>query len=356
MPLIMRWPTRIPAAEQGTTRDQFHHVNDIAPTVYELTGVTPPTTYRGRDQLPITGTSLAYAIEDASAPTTKAVQYFEMMGHRGLWLDGWKAVTRHQAGTPFEDDQWELYDLTTDRSECNDLAEAEPERLAALIERWWEEADRHGVLPLDDRTIELFGARFREGSPHRPERTYRYIPPVTPLPVQAGPAIGGRDWDMVASVDRGPADEGVLYATGTENSGLSLFVQGGRLVFDYNCFGDHHVVESNRPVPDGPSRLGVSFRKRAFGDLGRSGADATISIAGEPVGEVHVPFAMFVMSSLGPSIGRDDGSPVSDRYQGSFPFTGRLHEVVVELVSRHRPAGAGDDEATGEERAAMGRQ
>lgn len=356
VPLIMRWPTRIPAAEHGTTRDQFHHVNDIAPTVYELAGVTPPTTYRGRDQLPITGTSLAYAIDDASAPTTKAVQYFEMMGHRGLWLDGWKAVTRHQAGTPFEDDEWELYDLTTDRSECNDLAEAEPERLAALIERWWEEADRHGVLPLDDRTIELFGARFREGSPHRPERTYRYIPPVTPLPVQAGPAIGGRDWDMVASVDRGPADEGVLYATGTENSGLSLFVQGGRLVFDYNCFGDHHVVESDRPVPDGPSRLGVSFRKRAFGDLGRSGADATISIDGEPVGEVHVPFAMFVMSSLGPSIGRDDGSPVSDRYQGSFPFTGRLHEVVVELVSRHRPAGAGDDEATGEERAAMGRQ
>lgn len=351
VPLIVRWPNRIAADQAGTIRDQFHHVADVAPTVYELAGVTPPEVYRGRDQLPITGTSFAYAFDDPDAPTAKSVQYFEMMGHRGLWLDGWKAVTRHEFGSPFEDDVWELYDLVNDRSECHDLAAEQPERLQAMIDRWWVEAEEHGVLPLDDRTIELFGARFRDGSPHRPERVYRYRPPVTPLPVQAGAPIGGRDWDLTATVERAAGDDGVLYATGTENSGLSVFVQGDRLVFDYNCFGEHQVVESDRPVPAGRSELGVRFRKRAFGDLGRAGADATILIDGEPAGEVHVPFAMFVMSSLGPSVGLDHGSPVSERYDGAFPFAGRLHDVTIRLVSSKAP-----DDAVGDERAGMARQ
>ncbi|MBX3313952.1 MAG: arylsulfatase [Actinobacteria bacterium] len=351
VPLIVRWPDRI--GDPGTSRGQFHHVSDVAPTIYELAGITPPEVYRGREQMPITGTSFAYAIDDADAPTAKPVQYFEMMGHRGLWLDGWKAVTRHDAGTSFDDDTWELYDLGADHSECHDLAAERPERLAAMVERWWAEADEHGVVPLDDRTIELFGARFRPGSPHPPERVYRYFPPVTPLPVQAGPPIGGRNWDLRATAELTDRDEGVIFATGTENSGLSLFVQGGRLVFDYNCFGDHHVVESDRPVPTGRCELGVRFRKRAFGDLGRAGADADLLIDGEAVGSVEIPFAMFVMSSLGPSVGFDDGSPVSDRYRDRFAFTGALHEVEITLVSAAR--GSADD-AAGDERSTMSRQ
>ena len=356
VPLVVRWPARI--TDRGGLRDQFHHVSDLAPTIYELAGITPPANLRGVEQLPITGTSLAYALADADAPTAKGAQYFEMMGHRGLWLDGWKAVTRHQAGTSFDDDVWELYDLAADRSECHDRATDEPERLDAMVERWWAEATEHGVLPLDDRTIELFGARFRDGSPHRPERVYRYRPPVTPLPVQAGPPIGGRNWDLTATVDHAAGDEGVLFATGTENSGLSVFVQDDRLVLDYNCFGDHHVVTGDQAIPTGRSDLGVRFRKRAFGDLGRAGADATLLIDGTEVGVLHVPFAMFVMSSLGPSIGLDHGSPVSDRYRGPFPFTGTLHEVVVRLVSASpgpTPDGEPDD-AAGDRRATMSRQ
>lgn len=351
VPLVVRTPGRTTTAAAGSIRDQFHHVTDIAPTVYEFAGVVAPTVYRGLDQMPIAGTSMLYALDDPAAPSPKTVQYFEMMGHRGLWLDGWKAVTRHQAGTPFDDDRWELYDLRNDRSECQDLAEIEPERLAAMIERWWAEAEEHGVLPLDDRTIELFGARFRDGSPHRPDRTYRYLPPVTPLPVQAGPAIGGRDWDLRAKVHRATGTEGVLFATGTENSGFSFFVRGDRLVFDYNCFGDHDVVESSKTLPEGDVALGVAFRKRAFGDLGRQGADITILVDDVPVGSMHVPFAMFVMSSLGPSIGHDHGSTVSDLYQGPFPFTGHLLEVTVTVLSR-----SSADEASGDERSAMGRQ
>ena len=210
VPLVVHWPAGI--AERGARRDQFHHVNDVVPTIYEAVGVTPPDVYRGRQQLPVTGTSMAYTFDAPDEPTRKGVQYFEMMGHRGLYEDGWKAVTRHQAGTSFDDDTWELYDLTVDRSECHDLAAEHPERLAAMVERWWEVARDEGVLPLDDRTIELFGARFRDRSVHPTSRRYTYYPPMTPLPAQVAPALGGRGWDMDADLERPAGAGGVLYA------------------------------------------------------------------------------------------------------------------------------------------------
>ncbi len=109
VPLIVHWPAGI--SDAGGLRDQFHHVNDVVPTIYDILGVTPPETYRGFDQLPVTGTSLRYTFDDPEAPTRKTVQYFEMMGHRAVIADGWKAVTRHQAGVPYDDDVWELYHL-----------------------------------------------------------------------------------------------------------------------------------------------------------------------------------------------------------------------------------------------------
>jgi len=146
-----------------------------APIIYEVAGITPPEVYRGLEQMPVTGTSLAYTFGDANAPDAKTARYFEMMGHRALYLDGWKAVTRHEHGVvPFDEDRWELYHLAEDVSACHDLAAVEPERLAAMVARWWEEAEEHDVLPLDERTLELFGARSRERSPH---------PAVAPLPL-----------------------------------------------------------------------------------------------------------------------------------------------------------------------------
>ena len=165
-----------------------------------------------------------------------------MMGHRAIYRDGWKAVTRHHSGVPFDQDDWELYHLETDRSECHNLAVEMPGKVAELVELWWEEAEEYGVLPLDDRTIELFFPRYRERSPHPPSRKYSYFPPMSPMPGQVAPGFGGKGWDMTAVVDRPAGAGGVIYASGTENSGMSLFVQDDHLVFDYNCFGDHHVV------------------------------------------------------------------------------------------------------------------
>ena len=346
VPLIAHWPRGFTA--RGEVRHQFHYVTDIAPTVFEAAGVSAPSLYRGYEQMPLAGTSLGYTFANADVVDRRTAQYFEMGGHRAMYHEGWKAVTRHTPGTSFDDDRWELYHVAEDASECRDLAGAEPERLAALIELWWEAADEYGVLPLDDRGIELFGARFREHSPHSPSRHYTYWPPVSSVPPQAAAVIGGRSWDLVAHLDRPAGAQGVLMATGTENSGLSLFVLDDRLVFDYNCFNDHYVVTSDFAVPTGPSLVGVRFRR------GRSDARVTLEIEGRDAGELYLPLLMRIISSIGMSLGRDDGSPVSTLYEGEFPFAGTLRRLDIQLVSVGE--GERDEERAVSAREGMARQ
>ncbi|MBU3688103.1 MAG: sulfatase [Acidimicrobiales bacterium mtb01] len=347
VPCIVRWPKGL--AARGEVRDQFHHVNDIVPTIYEVLGVTPPDVYRGHEQMPVSGTSMTYTFGAADAPSRKKVQYYEMHGHRAIYHDGWKAVTRHQPGTPYDADTWELYHVAVDRSEVDDLAAKEPERLAALIDLWWAEAEREGVLPLDDRGLELMGVRFAEHTPHPVDRTYVYRPPMAPLPAQAAAALGGRSWDLEAHVSLAPGQGGVIYASGTENSGMSVYVEDDRLVFDYNIFGEHHVVRSSESVPDGRSILSLAFRRE-----GKAGS-ATLLIDGRDVGRLAIPFVMRTMSSVGPSVGYDHGSPVADSYarrRDGFPFEGRLDRLEIRLVR----AGSEADVAASEGRAQMGRQ
>ncbi len=325
VPCIVHWPANI--SDAGTLRHQFHHVNDIAPTIYEAIGVTAPDVYRGLAQMPVTGTSMLSSFTEPAASSRKKVQYFEMGGHRAIYSEGYKAVTRHTPGVSFADDNWELYKIDEDRSECNDLAATSPAKLAQMVDLWWQEARSHRVLPLDDRGIELFGARFEERTPHRPSRHYTYFPPVSPMTAQVGASIGGRSWDLDAQIDRPIGAGGVIYATGTASSGLSLFIQNERLVFDYNCFAEHLVVESDRMVPVGSSVVGVRFRRAAKDGI------ATLVIDGVECGTLHIPFVMRMISSLGPSVGFDNGSLVSDRYTDSFAFQGELHRVDIQLVS-----------------------
>ncbi len=329
VPLIVHAPRLVAAEQVGTRRRQFVNVADIAPTIYDLVGVTPPDNYRGLEQLPITGHSFASVLDDPATPATNTLQYFEMGGSRALVAGDWKAVCKHTQGADYDTEPWELYRLSDDWSECDDLAEKEPGKLAELIDLWWAEAERHGVLPLDDRMVELFGARFRPRSPHRPDRRYVYRPPMSPMPGQAAAAIDGRSFDLTATVTREPGQDGVIYATGTENSGISVFVQRDRLVVDYNAFDDHTVLESEVEVPDGQSSLVAKLRR---GD-GMAGA-LSIEVDGQPAGTTELPLFMRMMSSVGPSLGYDHGSAVSTRYEAPFPFAGQLHEVVIQLLSR----------------------
>lgn len=346
VPFVVHWPAGI--SDGGAIRDQFHYVTDVAPTIYDIIGVEAPVVYRGLAQFPIAGESMAYAFSESEAKTNHGVQYFEMFGHRAMYDNGWKAVTRHTPGVSFDDDVWELYNLNVDPSECNDLAASEPDRLAQMIEQWWAEAETHGVLPLDDRGVELFGARFGEHSPHRPDRRYSYYPPMAPLPSQSSASLGGRSWTLNATIDREAGQGGVLYALGNGNSGLTVFVQNNRLVFDYNVFGDHFEVESDREVPVGACVVGVRFERTG------KGGHASVVIDGAECGTVEFPFVMRVISSMGSSIGFDHGLPVSRRYSDAFPFEGTLHRIDIELAQSRKPESA--DEAGASQRAGMARQ
>ncbi len=325
VPMVFHWPAGVPQSQVGTKREQFVFVADIVPTVYELAGVKPPAVRRGLEQIPVTGKSFASVLANSESPPTNIVQYFEQNGSRAIVAGDWKAVCKHTPQADYDTEPWELYHLAIDRSECNDLASVQPERLAEMIAIWWSEAEIHGVLPLDDRGFELFGARFRDRSPHALSRRYVYRPPMSPLPGQASAAIGGRSFDLTALVTTAPGDEGVLFATGTQNSGMSVFVQNRRLVLDYNAFDTHTILESKIEIPVGDCELTLQIR-RCDGMAGT----AAVLVDGKPSGTVDLALLMRMMSSTGPSIGYDHGSPVSQRYAGPFPFSGTLHEVVIQ--------------------------
>jgi arylsulfatase len=174
---------------------------------------------------------------------------------------------------------------------------------------------------------------------------------MTPIPAQAAARIGGRSWDFDAVIDRPAGADGVLYATGNQNSGLSIFIFGERLVFDYNYFGSHHVAESQIPVPVGRSTVGVRFRGLAAGP-----GHALLVIDGAECGRVEVPFVMLILSSIGASVGFDNGSAVSTRYQSPFRFGGAIDRVDFQIVATPKPGEIMEQLAAAAERETMSHQ
>ena len=327
VPLIAHWPKRI--ADRGGFRRQFHHVSDVMPTVLETLGVTAPETYRGIDQMPVTGSSFAYAFDDAEAPTPKEAQYFEMIGHRGIWVDGWKAVARHSRRNDWTDDEWELYHLDEDFSESTNLAEQEPERLRALIERWWVEAGRHGVLPLDDRAVEISQPSQRPGAPHHGYR-YRFTPPVTHIPGDVAPAMDIGSWTVDAAISRDSTEQqGVIFTRGAIHTGWSFFIQDNALQFDYHAIDIRTHIRTDAQIPAGDCTLSVNFESDAPFSEGR----VTLSVNGATVGEGVVPIALrrSLVGHQMMDIGADARSPVSDSYEAPFAFEGTIHTLEVEV-------------------------
>ena len=325
-PLVIAGPGISSPDQPDGLRHNFCHVSDLAPTVLEAIGLPAPA---GTE-----GVSFA-ATFPADVATPKSVQHFEMFGHRGIWLDGWKAVAFHQAGTAFDDDQWELYHLDEDFNERHDLAATQPEKLAELVNRWWVEAEKHQVLPLDDR----FAERFAENAErHRGDRTnYTFWKGMGHIPSEVAPDLRSRSYTIEATceiTDEGAS--GVLIAHGDATSGYSLFVRDGRLVHDLNVGGQHQLVVSDRPVPLGPVTLGFRMRRSETGGPTPSGV-GTLLINGEPAGSFETDRIFWLMISWsGLDIGFDRGTTVSDydgtgRFMGPFTFTGDLVKVVVDL-------------------------
>jgi arylsulfatase A-like enzyme len=321
-PLVVHWPRGI--ADFGV-RHQFCHVVDLTPTILEVTGASFLEQHNGVAQLPLHGASIAPTFSDAKAPT-RSVQYFEQMGHRGLYADGWKITTYHEQGQPFDDDEWSLYHLDGDFSECHDLGASSPEKLRELIDLWWVQAGEYGVLPLDDRTIELFGGVPRPGTVHA-RKDYVYRPPLSHIPADAAPPLGGRAWIITAAVDVDEKCEGVLYARGSHNVGHSFFVKDGALQFEYNALGTRHRAVA--PVA-------LSGRHELFARFDRTGAGGTLTVGcdGEDLGSVEIAQLVRMLGSTGMDIGRDALSPVTDDYVAPFPFTGLIESVTFAIRSK----------------------
>jgi arylsulfatase len=326
-PLVVHWPAGI--AARGEKRAQFCHAVDITPTILSVTGASAPDVFNGVTQIPLHGRPITSTFDDADAPAPRSVQYFEQMGHRGLWADGWKISTYHEQGAPFDDDEWGLFHLDEDFSEMRDLATEEPERLRTMIDAWWVEAGQHGVLPLDDRTIELFGAPPRPATVHA-RRDYVYFPPIAHIPADAAPPFGGRSWIVTAEVEVGDSGSpaGVLYARGGHNVGHSFFVMDGDLQFDYNALGSHYRARGPVSLPAGRHSLVARFERA------EKGGTLTLACDGDDVGSVEVPRLTRMLGSTGLDVGRDSLSPVVDDYEPPFPFTGTIDRITFSIRSR----------------------
>jgi arylsulfatase A-like enzyme len=331
-PLVIAWPAGI--AARGELRHQFAHASDLTPTLLDVIGIQPPATINGIPQMPLEGTSFAPSLNDPGAASKSRPQYFEMFGHRGLWSDGWKAVAYHPPGTPYETDKWELFHLDSDFSETDDLAEREPERLEALVKLWWQEAEKHKVLPLDDR----LGPRFVENATRFQGRRRHFVfhAGMGHVPTEVAPDVRSRGYLIEAHVVTGERSEGVLIAHGDATTGYSLYVRDGRLVHDMNIGGEHVIVESDRLVPPGEHRLGIRVRRLSREvsptlATGPGSSGFTLLIDGVPAGEIVSRLGFFnFISWTGLDIGRDRGSPVS-LYDAPFTFTGKLIKVEVTM-------------------------
>jgi arylsulfatase A-like enzyme len=331
-PLVVHWPARL--GETGGMREQFHHAIDLAPTMLDLAGVEAPAVYRGVEQLPLHGSSLAYTFDDAQAASRRPTQYFEMGGQRGIYHEGWKAVTNHRSGDDYEADRWELYDLRSDYSECVDRAADEPERLQSMIALWWREAEANQVLPLDDRAqARAFARDPRTGS----RGTFTLYPGARLMTPNTGPNFSLRPFRLRAYTER-PDDrsEGVLLAYGRRAAGFVLFVQDNRLCFDYNLAGRHTLVMADAPLPTGAHALGCSLVIE--GDQVRAELtldDALLAAAALPMA---FPAGFGLLST---QCGMNSPSPVSPRYEAPFRFSGGLERVEIELGPADTQAAAG---------------
>jgi arylsulfatase len=324
-PFIIHWPRGI--KEKGALRTQYHHLIDVTPMILEAIGIKQPRAINGIDQEPFDGVSMLYSLNDPMAKSRHETQYYEMLGHRAIYDKGWKAVAWHERGTDFEKDKWELYKVDEDFNETNDLAAQQPAKLREMLERWWSEAGRYNVLPLDDRGT---GRAVEQISINRPLTIATYYPGTTQTPRSSMPNFRNRSFSLTADVDipQGGA-QGVLVALGGRFAGFSFFVQNNRLQFVYNFLGlERYSVSATEPLPSGPAKLRMEFT-----NTGENKGIAAIFINDRKVGEGAIPRTVPLSFNLSEGItaGRDPSTPVTESYQSPFTFTGKLRKVVFQV-------------------------
>jgi arylsulfatase A-like enzyme len=336
-PLVIHWPAGMQA--RGEVRDQYHHCTDIVPTILDCCGVEMPDVVDGYEQTPLPGVSMRYSFDDVEAATRKETQYYEMLGTRAIWHKGWKAVAEHGPAPigrgRFDEDRWQLFHTDEDRAEAHDLAAEHPERLEDLKALWLSEAERYGVLPLNDLT--LFEIRELEFFvPVPPTGRYTYYPGTTAVPEASAANTHGVSFKIYAEVEFTPDSEGVIFAQGSRFGGHALFARDGELRYVNNFLG---IPPEQRVVGKAPSAgrhvVGVEFTKESTGDYRESHGPLRLRVDEEVIGEeqIRTQSGRFALCGEGLCIGYDGGDAVSADYGSDSHFSGGTITKVVFDVS-----------------------
>ncbi len=362
-PFIVHWPAGIKAKNE--VRRHFAHAIDMVPTILDALDIEAPTTIRGVTQAPIEGFSLAHTFDDATAAGKHHTQYFEMMGHRSIYHDGWRAVcpwpgpSFTEAGaffgkpipadtlTEIDATGWELYHVDEDWAENHNLAAENRARLIEMIATWYVEAGKYNVMPVDGRGVQ----RFAE---ERPQLTadrsrYTFYPHTQAVPFNAGPRLLNRSHSITAEVEipEGGA-EGVLVSYGGTDGGYTLFVQDGLLQYVQNYVArDYLHVKADKPLTAGRHELRFEFEVTGEPDFahGKGAAGrAQLYVDGKLTGQSDFPHTTPLSLGLtgGITVGADPGAPVCPFYRAPFEFTGIIHQVTFDLSGELIE----DDEAT----------
>jgi len=353
--MIVSWPKHLKNVNE--VRSQFHHVIDVAPTVLEAAHLPEPKVVNGTPQSPIEGVSMLYTFADPRAEGRHKTQYFEILGNRAIYHDGWFAGTVHRAPWemkprgPLLEDKWELYDTRADFSLCNDLAARDPKKLKEMQQTFFDEAVKYRVFPIDDRGLER-AAAATVGRPDLMEGR-------TSLTLHAGMdgmtenvflSVKNRSLTISADVtipDGGA--RGVLVCQGGRFGGWSLYLKEGKPAYCYNFLGmQRFTVVAAQALPAGKANITMDF-KYDGGGLGKGGT-ATLLVDGRKVGEVRIEHtqAMIFSADETADVGQDDATPVSDDYkERDNSFIGTIRKILVEV----KPVGTASNEGEAQERA-----
>ncbi|MCW4029383.1 MAG: arylsulfatase [Candidatus Bathyarchaeota archaeon] len=369
-PFIVHWPKGIQA--KGQIRTQYAHAIDLLPTVLEALEMEAPETIQGVTQSPIQGVSFAHTFNDANAETKHHTQYFEMLGHRSIYQDGWRAVcpwpgpSFAEAGKPFgmpisaeeltqlDAKSWELYHISEDIAENHNIANENRPLLIEMIAQWYVEAGKYNVLPVDGRGTQRFAEQRPQISTER--STYVYYAETQPIGSEVAVNVLNRTHSITADVEITANATGLLLSQGANDGGYALYVREGKLNYAYNYLGKAiYHVESEKQIPIGRHKLRFAFEVTGKPDpsAGKGApGQGKFYIDSELVGQGEIPVTIPIIMGLSGkfTVGEAPSAPVTPDYSGAFKFTGKIYSITVDV------SGESVEDANAKMRHVMARQ